>query len=242
MLARVFQNFLGPNRLPGRVAVVAAGECGDGWKWERLDKHAYVTKGLSYNGDGLCEYGGLPMHNLNSVYEGGGYKHPGLKRYKGDYKGRHLCFPGEVIVANTEQGFDELLIGSCAIVPERYGASGLFTHHLYRVNARDDSTLTNQFIYLALQCREFRENVLAFTNGTTVNGLERAGLEELLVPVPPRPVMDAFEAMVSPMFQRLESCEHSADILRSTRELLLPRLLSGEVHVPEVEHQLEAAL
>ena len=51
------------------------------------------------------------MHNLNSVHEGGGYKNNGIKFYKGEFKDRHVTRPDDVIVPNTEQGHDRLLIG-----------------------------------------------------------------------------------------------------------------------------------
>jgi len=87
-----------------------------GWKVERLRDHIEATKGLSYNGAGLSDFG-FPLHNLNSVYEGGGYKHEGIKYYVGEHKERHLIRPGDVIVANTEQGHDCLLLGYAAMVP-----------------------------------------------------------------------------------------------------------------------------
>jgi type I restriction enzyme S subunit len=74
-----------------------------------------VTRGLSYKGSGLSD-GGVPMHNLNSIYEGGGYKQDGLKRYDGDYKPQHVARAGDLIVANTEQGHDRLLIAYAGIV------------------------------------------------------------------------------------------------------------------------------
>ena len=75
---------------------------------------AWATTGTGLRNDGT----GLPMHNLNSVFEGGGYKHEGLKYYAGEYREKHLLEPGDMIVTNTEQGFDHLLIGHAAICPE----------------------------------------------------------------------------------------------------------------------------
>src|SRR5882672_8770468 len=97
------------------------GEIPKGWRVTSMGHEAAASKGLSYKGQHLCNVGeGLPMHNLNSVYEGGGYKHEGLKWYNGEYRASHLLEPGDVIVTNTEQGFDHLLIGYAALVPERY--------------------------------------------------------------------------------------------------------------------------
>jgi len=102
------------------------GKMPKGWSVQRLERHLEAEKGLSYSGSGLSETSGVPMHNLNSVYEGGGYKFEGIKYYTGDYKERHLLHPGDIIVTNTEQGFDYLLIGYPAIVPKHFGDTGIF--------------------------------------------------------------------------------------------------------------------
>src|SRR5438045_1642443 len=50
-------------------------EAEEKWIETTLDKHTEVFRGLSYKGSGLTDKGsGLPMHNLNSVNEFGGYK------------------------------------------------------------------------------------------------------------------------------------------------------------------------
>jgi type I restriction enzyme S subunit len=77
----------------------AIGPVPKGWRVERFDAHITADRGLSYNGEGLRADGtGLPMHNLNSIYEGGGYKHEGIKYYAGDYREKHLLEPGDMIV------------------------------------------------------------------------------------------------------------------------------------------------
>jgi type I restriction enzyme S subunit len=107
-----------------------------GWRVSNLAEHVVAERGLSYKGAGLCEAGqGVPMHNLNSVREGGGYKYAGLKHYSGDFKDRHTVDGGEVIVANTEQGHEHRLIGFPAIIPMRYERA-IFSHHIYRVRLR----------------------------------------------------------------------------------------------------------
>src|SRR5699024_5582759 len=75
------------------------------WEITTLDCHITIAKRLSYKGAGLTtSYNGIPLFSLNSVLEGGGYKSAGIKYYNGDFKERHIIKPGDIIVANTEQG------------------------------------------------------------------------------------------------------------------------------------------
>ena len=126
-----------------------------------------VARGLSYKGSGLSSYG-IPMHNLNSIYEGGGYKDDGIKFYNGDFQERHVTQPGDVIVANTEQGHDRLLIGFTAIVPQRFGDQGLFSHHIYRVRPKHSVGLSPEFVCHLLNTQAMHETVSGYATGTTV--------------------------------------------------------------------------
>jgi type I restriction enzyme S subunit len=211
-----------------------------GWRASQLGEHVEVAKGLSYKGSGLAD-SGVPLHNLNSVYEGGRYKHKGLKHYTGEYRERHIIHPGDVIVANTEQGFDHLLIGFPAIVPKRYGKFGLFTHHIYRVRPLPDSSLTNHFIYLLLLTTDVREQVIGHTNGTTVNALPKSGIEQATFALPPEERITEFERIVAPMFDQQEILYEESRTLAELRDALLPKLLSGELRVPGVSGKMSTA-
>jgi type I restriction enzyme S subunit len=195
---------------------------------EPLVEHVEVARGLSYTGAGLAD-SGIPLHNLNSIYEGGGYKRDGIKHYTGEYQSRHVVRAGDVIVANTEQGFDELLIACPALVSRRFGEQGLFSHHLYRVRPKAASPLTARFLYLMLLPGRLRTEIAGYANGTTVNMLPVDALQKPRFAVPPRELVEETDVLVSPLFDRAEAAEDESDTLAQLRDTLLPRLISGEV-------------
>jgi type I restriction enzyme S subunit len=213
-----------------------------GWAVGTLAEHVDAERGLSYKGAGLCSEGeGLPMHNLNSVLEGGGYKYAGIKFYRGDYKDRHLTDAGDVIVANTEQGHDHLLIGYPAIVPGRYGRA-LFSHHLYRVRPKASSPLTRHTLYYMLMAPRVRDQVIGCANGSTVNMLKVAGLQIPELVCPSTNVARVFETTVAPLRAQMEANVLRMENLAAVRDTLLPRLISGKLRLPEARTQVEEAL
>jgi type I restriction enzyme S subunit len=221
---------------PGSFEDSALGPIPKGWEVTSLADQITATKGLSYKGEFLCESGeGLPMHNLNSVYEGGGYKNEGLKWYKGEYRPVHLLKPGDVIVTNTEQGFDYLLIGYAAIVPERYGAQGLFSHHIYRIQPKPTSYLPAWFTYLLLRTSRFHEVVAGHSNGTTVNMLPLDGLQKPRFALPPEELVKRFGKLFLPTQRQADSIHDENVTLAALRDALLPKLISGELRVPDAE-------
>lgn len=116
-----------------------------GWRVVTFEDELEAERGLSYKGRGLATSDAVPMHNLNSVYEGGGYKFEGIKYYSGEYKEKHIVQPGDLIIANTEQGHKYLLIGYPAIVPYVFGDVGIYSHHIYRLRPKPHSYLTSDF-------------------------------------------------------------------------------------------------
>lgn len=227
---------------PAEFEESALGLIPKGWRVSALAEHVSAERGLSYKGAGLCDAGeGVPMHNLNSVLEGGGYKYSGLKHYSGDFKDRHIVGGGEVIVANTEQGHEHRLIGYPAIVPMRYERA-IFSHHVYRVRLKPDSPLTVQTLYFMLMAPSVREQVIGCANGSTVNMLKVAGLEIPQFVCPPRAVSQVFESVAQPLRQQAEANVERINVLTELRDTLLPRLISGRLRLPEVREQAEDAL
>ena len=212
-----------------------------GWTRERIGNHVVAKKGLSYKGAGLKdEANGIPLHNLNSVLEGGGYKNDGLKFYSGDYKPRHIVQPGNLIVANTEQGFDHLLIGYSALIPTWAGKEGLFSHHLFKVEPRPASPLSRIWLHFALSASWFGEAIRRYSNGTTVNMLPQDAFEIPEIIVPPSGLVRVFDEFVEPKLRRQEDAVGESRTLAQTRDLLLPKLMSGEIRLREAEKAVES--
>ncbi|MFS2047485.1 restriction endonuclease subunit S [Variovorax sp. Varisp41] len=224
---------------PDELDDSALGLIPKGWHISTLAEHVVTERGLSYKGAGLCSADeGLPMHNLNSVLEGGDYKYSGIKHYVGDYKDRHIALAGDVIVANTEQGHEHRLIGFPAIVPARY-ARAIYSHHIYRVRLKPESALTTHVLYYTLMAPTVREQVIGCANGSTVNMLKKAGLEIPQFVCPSADVARAFEEFAYPLRQQMEANIKRSEVLTALRDALLPRLISGKLRLPEAQVQLE---
>jgi len=207
-------------------------EAEEGWEKTALQEHAEAFRGLSYKGSGLTEFGlGIPMHNLNSVYEGGGYKFEGIKFYSGEYKERHLVCSGDIIVTNTEQGHEFKLIGFPAIVPESFGNTGLFSQHIFRFVPKKQTYLSREFLYYLLMLPSVREQIISATNGSTVNMLAIDGLQRPEFKMPPENRVIEFTAIVSAYWKKINVNNKQIRTLTRLRDTLLPKLMSGEVRV-----------
>ena len=224
---------------PARLVHSELGEIPEGWPVETLANHFEAVKGVSYKGSGLGVVG-VPLHNLNSIHEGGGYKYEGIKYYSGEHAERHVVLPGDVIVANTEQGHERLLIGYAAVVPSVYGNHGIASHHIYRMRPKLGSRLKGSYLCFLLNSPKMHDLVSGFANGTTVNMLPVDALQKPPIVCPPGPLVEEFGVLAVNARQRCEELLLESRTLAALRDLLLPKLISGEIRLRDAEKTVEA--
>jgi type I restriction enzyme, S subunit len=71
-----------------------------------------------------------------------------------------------------------------------------------------------------------------FNSGSAVPTLNRNHVHNLPMLMPPKKVIEAFEVLVMPLMKNQKSNEVESQTLATLRDTLLPKLLSGELHVP----------
>lgn len=71
------------------------------------------------------------------------------------------------------------------------------------------------------------------STGSTFKEASGSLMKSLQVIMPEQKVFEDFETIVSPLFARIESLEKENSCLSLLRDTLLPRLMSGELEVPE---------
>ncbi|TBN38624.1 restriction endonuclease subunit S [Paracoccus subflavus] len=82
----------------------------------------------------------------------------------------------------------------------------------------------------------------AMAHGSVFSTITRQTFESLSLPMPSDRVLDAFEDAVSPMFDKILANVHESRTLAQTGDLLLPRLMSGELRVADLDsHKAEHA-
>ncbi|WP_082548586.1 restriction endonuclease subunit S [Variovorax sp. Root473] len=93
-------------------------------------------------------------------------------------------------------------------------------------------------LYLLFWCRQNMEVIKARANGSTFMEISKKAFRPIPVLVPPQPVVEAFMAVAEAIFERLVENEKQAQTLASLRDGLLPRLISGQLRLPDFERDL----
>jgi type I restriction enzyme S subunit len=93
-------------------------------------------------------------------------------------------------------------------------------------------TLTPEFVYCLARTYDFRENAIKSMVGSSGRQrVQESCFEKFFVLVPPSRLLVLFTESVNPMFEQVKVLHVQNQKLRAARDLLLPRLMSGEIAV-----------
>ena len=102
--------------------------------------------------------------------------------------------------------------------------------------------------FIALKCNEYASNYFMLNwcqsnmleiesraTGTTFAEISKQNFRPIRVVLPPRSLMSAFTAKVEPLYEQITANLQQSQTLASLRDTLLPKLLSGELSVENLQ-------
>lgn len=213
-----------------------------GWHVSRVGDVAEVVKGKSYSSKDLVASHHTALVTLKSFERGGGFRMDGFKPYVGAYKPTQVVQAGDLIVAYTDVTQAAELIGKPAIVVGVDAFSTLVASLDVGIVRTEPARSTKLFLYGLFNTDAFQAHTLAHTSGTTVLHLAKDGVGSFVFPCPPIALIERFESAASALMARKQVNSDAISTLSELRDTLLPRLISGQLRLPEVQAQLESHL
>ena len=107
------------------------------------------------------------------------------------------------------------------------GGDGLLNQHLF--NVIPSGEYSRAFCFHAL--KEAMPRFRSLSLGATMHHIKRSALDQVYVAVPPVEIRRNLDDLIEPLHYQLITLAKHVATLRCTRDLLLPRLLSGQIDV-----------
>ncbi|MCO4322298.1 restriction endonuclease subunit S [Aliidiomarina quisquiliarum] len=224
---------------PSRFVESEQGLIPEGWEWVYLDELVNVTKGKSYSSEDLVHSNGTALVTLKSFERGGGFRMDGFKPYVGKYKEEQIVLPGDLIVAYTDVTQAAELIGKPAIVVGVEEYDTLVASLDVGIVRPKDSRVSKSFLYGLFCTDDFQIHTYAHTSGSTVLHLAKNAIGSYQALLPCQAIIDEFTKSVCVLEQFKQLNIDKLRLLTNLRDTLLPRLISGQLRLPEVENELE---
>ena len=216
-------------RFPGHEDVKFVEGLPEGWQRRKVSDLADVFRGKSYRSSELADADGQPFINLKCVDRMGGFRISGLKWFRGEHKRHHLATPGDVLIAVTDMTRGALIVAQAARVPRTVGDGAIYSMDLVKAVPRGD--VEPEWFYGMLRFSQFSAFVREEATGATVLHLKPKHIENWEALVPPTRLRDLFSEQFSAILQQMDNLELQVMNCAKARDLLLPRLMNGEIAV-----------
>lgn len=226
MARNLYREWFVSFRFPGHAKTPMVdsplGKIPKGWEYRELNQHGFIGRGKSRHRPRNAEllYGGpypffqtgdikaarVFLHNHSQTYSEAGLAQSKL------WDAGTLCITIAANIAETailakEACFPDSVVGFIA-----------------------DPAKSDAF-YVKMYLDTVKSQMQNVSRGTTQDNLSLEKLLGFHVLTPPLSVMEAFKVKVKPMLASLDTLLQAEENLRKTRDLLLPRLLSGQITI-----------
>jgi type I restriction enzyme S subunit len=140
-------------------------------------------------------------------------------------RARRVLRPGDTIVGTVRPSN-----GSYALI-DQDGLTGSTGFAVLRPKA----PVYRELVYCAATAPENIERLSHLADGAAYPAVRPDVVSDTEFVLATPPVLDAFAALCAPLIARCESNKRENKLLAATRDLLLPKLMSGELRVRETD-------
>jgi type I restriction enzyme S subunit len=205
---------------PDRLVESELGEIPEGWEMRSLDSIANYLNGLAlqkFPPESDDEF--LPVIKIAQLRAG---NTNGADRASARIKPEYVVVDGDVLFSWS--GSLEVEVWN--------GGRGALNQHLFKVTS---DTVPKWFYFFATRHHLQNFRAIAADKATTMGHIQRKHLTDARVAVAPSEGMKKFDIAIAPLFDQLVSNAQQSRSLAQLRDTLLPKLISGELRVPDAE-------
>jgi type I restriction enzyme S subunit len=135
--------------------------------------------------------------------------------------------PDDILFNVTGASILRTCVVDSAVLPARVN------QHVARVRARPD--VSSRFLHLHLVRDEMKHHLIGFNAGAAREAVTKGHLQSIRLVVPTPQLLQVFAKTVGPIYERKQNALQQSASLAALRDALLPKLISGELRLPNAE-------
>ena len=225
MARRHYDEWLVHFRFPGHEDAKMDSEMPSGWESAPLNSLGRLKSGYAFKSKTFEEDGVHCLVTIKNVQDG---------EFLPDCDSKLNDLPGNVPDHCHLKTGDLLLslsgnVGRVCIV---FGGEFLLNQRVTKV-VPNEATL-RPYLYFLLRSAVFRRGLENIASGVAQQNLSPVRTEELAVPRPTNELLSKFNELATPVIQLCTTLRNTNRNPRAQRDLLLPKLVSGEIDVSEI--------
>lgn len=223
---------------PEKLVESELGLIPEGWEVKPLGDVSTFQNGYAFKSKELTTDTTSTTHKvfkMGNIRKGGGFNSKGSKDYfnlnSNPKVERYLIKKGDLLMSMTDMKNNVALLGHTALMPvsDEY----LVNQRVGLIRKSDKHYLNYPFLYYQTNEPLFLTDIRSRANSGVQVNLSTKGIKDTLLVVPPKEIHNAFDKQVSSFLEMIFSNDKQSEELASLRDLLLPKLLSGEIELAE---------
>jgi type I restriction enzyme, S subunit len=200
------------------------------WKVEKLANFLELTKGVSYKSKELMT-SNKALVTLKSINRGGGYSERGLKSFNGKFNENQIVLQDDIIIAQTDLTQNAEVIGKPALIRNSKDFDILIASLDLLIVRPKNENISKSYLYHLFMTDEFQNHIYGYTSGTTVLHLAKDGVPNYHFVLPSKDILEKFDKSILSIMKKNRDNNYQIHSLKKTRDILLPKLMSGEIRV-----------
>ena len=209
------------------------GEIPCGWKVMELGMVSTFLNGYAFKSSDWQEHG-VPVVKIGSVKPG--FVDVDNVSFVSDEiavsKDRYRLSPGDILIGMT--GY----VGEVGLVPISESPP-LLNQRVGKVAPMNDAIVSRSFLFNWMRTSTFKDSVEVLSHGSAQANVSSDSIQSIPHAIPSSDIESAFASICEPILDRLLEGHREQKLLANTRDALLPKLISGEIRIPDAEKILQ---
>lgn len=188
--------------------------------------HGYAFKSKEFSDQKTAEI----VVRMGNFKPGGGVQFENNTKYLTENvqcNAKYRLAPDDLVMVLSDVTREGRIIGNVGLIP-RDGNTYFLNQRVGKIEA---DNIYRYWLYATFNGKNFKQYALSCANSATVLNFNNKDLFKYEVRLPTVNSLQLYNFKVKPLFELVRNLQQQNTMLRETRDILLPRLLNGEIEV-----------
>lgn len=210
-----------------------------GWEVSTIENVCIFLNGYAFKSNLMTttSVDAKRIFKMGNIIKGGGFNPNGCNDYYPNSEiknlSRYLAQKGDLLMCMTDMKNNVALLGNTALMPvsDEY----LVNQRVGLLRTKEPHIVNHPFLFLLTNESTFLEELRSRANSGVQVNLSTEQIKKSKFILPSVSIHKFFDKIALPIFEKIEiNCKES-EYLKNLRNLLLPKLISGQIRIKDAE-------
>ena len=225
----------------GEMVESELGEIPKGWSVGYLEDVIEFHNGYAFTSKELESENSIDSYHvfkMGHIKKGGGFNAEGTKSFysksKAQKLGRYVLKKGDLLMCMTDMKGNVALLGHTALmnVNDKY----IVNQRVGLLRPKNSLGIDYPYLYILTNSFDFIEELRSRANSGVQVNLSTNEIKKSKILIAPKSINDEFDLLTKSLYDQIFEIINENRSLISTRDTLLPKLISGELEINEISN------